>query len=114
MTKNMMSDRRSGRERRYISRNAVTLEIEWEGSWGRRNGTVSDLTEAGCFVLSGGDVSDGETVRLFLPLADGMKVEFLGTIANHVFEIGFAVLFRNLTQPQKNIIYNLIAFPLPQ
>ena len=109
-----MSDRRSGRERRTLSRNAVTLEIEWEGTAGRRNGTVSDLSEAGCFVLSGGDVFDGETVRLFLPLAGGMNVEFTGTVANHVFEIGFAVLFRNLKQVQKNIIYNLIAFPLPQ
>ncbi len=109
-----MSDRRSGRERRTLSRNAVTLAIEWEGTSGRRSGTVSDLSESGCFVLSGGDVIDSEIVRLFLPLADGMNVEFSGTVANHVFEIGFAVLFRNLTQAQKNIIYNLIAFPLPQ
>ncbi len=109
-----MNDRRSGRERRTLSRNAVKLEMAWEGMSGRRNGTVSDLSEAGCFVLSGGDVSDGETVRLFLPLADGMKIEFAGTVANHVFEVGFAVRFRNLTQAQKNIIFNLIAFPLPQ
>ncbi len=112
--KKMMNDRRSGLDRRTLSRNAVKLGIEWEGSSGRRSGTVSDLSEAGCFVLSGGDISDGETVRLFMPLTDGMRVEFSGTVANHVFEIGFAVLFRNLTQAQKNMIYNLFAFPLPQ
>ncbi len=104
-------DRRSGNERRRIDRNPVTIEIEWESSGGRRNGTVSDISHAGCFVLSGGEVTDGEFVRLFLPLADGMKVEFNGEVANHVFEIGFAVRFASVSDAQRRIISDLISKP---
>jgi hypothetical protein len=106
-----MSDRRSGNERRVIARDRVSIDIEWEGSGGRRNGTVSDLNHAGCFVLSGGGVIDGESVRVFLPLADGMKVEFIGEVANHVFEIGFAVRFAKISDAQHRIITDLISKP---
>lgn len=101
-------DRRSGSERRRIDRNPVSIDIEWEGSGGRRNGTVSDISHSGCFVLSGGEVTDGELVRLFLPLADGMKVEFNGEVANHVFEIGFAVRFASVSEAQRRIITDMI------
>lgn len=102
-------DRRSGNERRYIARNPVSIEIEWESSSGRRKGTVSDISSAGCFVLSGGEVIDGEAIRLFLPLVDGIRVEFGGEIANHVFEIGFAVHFVSISEAQTTIISDLIA-----
>ena len=102
-------DRRSGKERRYIPRNPVSIEIEWESSNGRRKGTVSDISHAGCFVLSGGEVIDGEAIRLFLPLGDGIKVEFSGEIANHVFEIGFAVHFVSISDAQRQINEGLIA-----
>lgn len=102
-------DRRSGSERRRIDRNPVSIDIEWEGSGGRRNGTVSDISHAGCFVLSGGEVTDGELVRLFLPLSDGMKAEFNGEVANHVFDIGFAVRFASVSDAQGRIINDLIS-----
>jgi hypothetical protein len=101
-------DRRSGSERRGVARNPVSIDIEWEASGGRRNGTISDINHAGCFVLSGGEVTDGESVRLFLPLGDGMKVEFDGEVANHVFEIGFAVRFASVSEAQRRIITDLI------
>lgn len=106
-----MPDRRSGLDRRVLSRNDVSIEIEWEGRSGRKDGTISDLSELGCFVLSGGDVTDGETIRLFLPLGDGMKIEFTGVVLNHIFEIGFAIGFQNLTRAHKDVLYNLVAFP---
>ena len=100
-------DRRSGNERRVIARNPVSIEIEWEGNGGRRSGTISDISRGGCFVLSGGEVTDGESVRLFLPLADGMKAEFACEVANHVFEIGFAVRFGSISDAQRLIIVGL-------
>lgn len=103
-------DRRSGNERRVIARNPVSIEIEWESTGGeRRDGTISDINRGGCFVLSGGEVTDGESVRLLLPLADGMKAEFTCEVANHVFEIGFAVRFGSISDAQRLIIVGLIA-----
>ena len=102
------TDRRSGRERRNYERFSVNIEIDWEGLVGRKKGIISDLSREGCFVLSSGEVEDGESLKLFLPLSDGMKVQFWGEVVNHVFEIGFAVRFIEISESQRNFINNFV------
>jgi len=104
----MIKDRRSGNERRTTERLVVNIEIEWEGANGRKPGTISDISIQGCFVLCAGDVEDGENVKVFLPLADGMKVQFWGKVANHIYEIGFAVRFIELSDAQKDFLEKFI------
>lgn len=101
-------DRRSGTERRRVERYPVNIDIEWAGAAGRKNGTISDISIEGCFVLSSGEVTDGETVKLFLPLTGGMKVQFDCEVSNHVFEIGFAVVFASLSPAQKDFLKKFI------
>jgi PilZ domain len=105
----IMTDRRSGLERRAIIRSKVSLDLEWENLSGRHLGTLSDISESGCFVLSSGDISEGDTLRLLLPLGDGMKVQLMGEVRNHVFEIGFALQFINLSVAQKIVLKDFIA-----
>jgi hypothetical protein len=102
-------DRRSGTERRRVERFSVTIDVEWMGAAGRKTGTISDISTEGCFVLSSGEVTDGETVRIFLPLTGGMKVQFDCEVVNHVFEIGFAVIFTDLSAQQKDFLDKFIA-----
>ena len=102
-------ERRKNEDRRKRRRYAVTIDVEWESHFGRRKGTLSDISEDGCFVLSEVDVSDGELVKVFIPLSDGMKVEFLGQVANFVYEIGFAVNFLSLSDAQKEFLANFVA-----
>ena len=97
-------DRRSGSERRSAKRYKVNIEIEWEGLAGRNSGTISDLNTDGCFVLCSGEVEDGENIKIFLPLSEGMKVEFWGEVINHVFEIGFGMRFIELSDAQKDFL----------
>ncbi len=101
-------DRRSGEERRSTNRYPVEMEVEWEGSGGRSTGSISDVSLEGCFVLSSGDVSDGEPVKLFIPLADGMNVEFGGHVANHVIEIGFGFKFAPLSDAQRDMLMKIV------
>ena len=103
-----VSDRRSGHERRTSNRYPVELEVEWEGTGGRLPGTMSDVSLDGCFILSSGDATDGETVKIFVPLADGMKVQFQGTVANHVYEIGFGVRFEPLSAAQRDLLIKIV------
>ncbi len=103
-----LNRRKSDEDRRRARRYAVSIDIEWENHYGRRSGTLSDISEAGCFVLSEVDVSDGELVKVFIPLSDGMKVEFLGQVANLVYEIGFAVHFLSLSESQKEFLSNFV------
>ena len=101
-------DRRSGQERRATNRYSVELEVEWEGPAGRIAGSISDVSLDGCFVLSSGDIEDGETVKIFVPLADGMKVQFDGRVANHVYEIGFGVKFATLSASQRELLVQIV------
>ncbi len=104
-----ISDRRSGDDRRNHARRNVTIDVEWEDSTGRRAGTLSDLSEAGCFVLSSGEVNAGDVIKLFLPLGDGMKVQVLGEVKNQVSDIGFALRFMTPSEAQSDVITGLMA-----
>ena len=104
-----MTDRRSGNERRTDERFAVNIEVEWQGTDGRKKGSISDISASGCFILCSGEVNDGETVKIFIPLADGMKVEFWGEVVNHVLEIGFGANFVALSTPQREFLNTIIS-----
>ena len=101
-------DRRSGEERRNANRYPVEVEVEWQGTVGRSPGSISDISLEGCFVLCSGDVNDGDLVKIYIPLSDGMKVEFGGTVANHVLEIGFGLKFDPLSQAQRDVLAALV------
>lgn len=110
ITTNSMSqlDRRKSDDRRRSKRYPLSLDVEWENYHGRRPGTLSDISEDGCFVLSEVDVSDGELVKVFIPMTGGMKVEFMGQVANFVYEIGFAVNFVSLTETQREFLRSFV------
>ncbi len=101
-------DRRSGTERRATNRYQVEVDVEWEGSNARSPGSICDVSLDGCFVLGSGDVSDGDQIKVFIPLADGMKVEFGGRVANHVIEIGFGVRFDQLSVAQRDLLVKIV------
>lgn len=101
-------DRRSGRERRRNFRYGVTIEIEWESADGRKKGTLSDISVEGCFILTAGEIADGETVKIFLPLAGGMKAQLNGEVVNHVYEIGFAARFVEVTATQNDFLEKFV------
>lgn len=100
----MIQDRRTGKDRRAVERIQINIDIEWEGLVGKKSGTISDISPQGCFVLCSGEVEDGEQVKIFFPLTDGRKIQFWGEVANHVFEIGFAVKFIELTEAQAEFL----------
>ena len=100
----MLKDRRSGRERRAIQRYNASIDIEWEGLVGRKPGTISDMSVVGCFILCSGEVEDGENVKIFFPLTDGRKIQLWGEVTNHVYEIGFAIRFIELSEAQKDFL----------
>jgi hypothetical protein len=100
------SDRRKLPERREKQRYIVAVDIEWEIDSVSRRGRLTDINMNGCFILAGGQYSDGEIVSIYLPLSDGTRTRFLGEIRNHVPEIGFALCFLDLTDLQKQFIHN--------
>src|SRR3954467_11874981 len=100
-TPRMKRDRRRGNDRRIEERFALELGISWEGSSGRWEGTMSDISSTGCFILGPGDVVDGDRVRIDFPLLAGGTVSFSAEVVNHVYEIGYGARFVGLSDAQK-------------
>jgi hypothetical protein len=85
------------KERRSAPRARVKLKARWEGVLSRENGTVTDLSRSGCFVLSGGKVETKELVWLEIQLTDTQAVNCWAEVVNQASEIGFALKFNSST-----------------
>jgi hypothetical protein len=103
----MVRDRRRGSDRRSAVRYAAQIEIEWESLVGRQVGTISDISQTGCFILCSGEVEDGENVKLYLP-DRGKIIALWGEVVNHVYEIGFAVRFIELGDAERLFLERLL------
>ncbi len=97
-------DRRTGKERRESERHQVAIDVDWESPAGRKTGTINDVSATGCFVLSSAAVEDGDNIKIYIPMKDGVTVQFWGKVVNHVFEIGFGVRFLGLTDVQREYL----------
>ena len=79
-------------ERRSAERLRTNINVRWESLKTQGGGQVCDLSVSGCFVLSGGEVNQGELLQLRLILDDQI-VSLWGQVIYAVSEIGFAVRF---------------------
>lgn len=79
-------------ERRTAERIRLDLTTRWEGLTTQGRGAVSDLSSTGCFVLSGGEVTTGELIRLQISFPRNVGIVW-GQVVYAVAEIGFALRF---------------------
>jgi hypothetical protein len=79
-------------ERRTAERVHLNLRARWEGLRTQGRGAVSDLSSTGCFVLSGGEVTIGELIRLEISFSDEQAMVW-GQVVYKVNEMGFALRF---------------------
>lgn len=82
-----------GTERRLAERIKVNIRARWEGARTRRDGTVTDISPAGCFVLTEDiGVEKRELIKLELLLPGGI-ITLWGQVIYKADEIGFGVRF---------------------
>jgi hypothetical protein len=79
-------------ERRTAERIRINLRARWEGLFSEGRGTICDLSPTGCFVLTGGEVTTGELVRLEMHLPSRIDLVW-GQVVYAVAEMGFALRF---------------------
>ncbi len=70
--------------------------------------TICDISTTGCMVLSGGEVTTGELIRLEILFPNGEWAFQWGEVAYPVPEIGFALRFTDLTDDEITRLQNLI------
>ncbi|MBD0370083.1 MAG: PilZ domain-containing protein [Pyrinomonadaceae bacterium] len=81
-----------GPERRRARRLRVNFRARWEGSWARREGHITDLSAAGCFILTPDLVKPGEPVKLEIQLPKG-EIKIDGRVVYKIEDMGFAIEF---------------------
>ncbi|MFN6963292.1 MAG: PilZ domain-containing protein [Pyrinomonadaceae bacterium] len=101
-------ERRKGGDRRRHSRYRVSFDVEWEGPSGRFGGTINDISRTGCYILTDGDVDDGDRISIDFSLGDLGREAFTAEVANFAFDIGFGVRFTDLSQEQRDSINRYI------
>lgn len=97
-------------ERRAAERVRVHLNAKWEGVLDRHEGTISDISLTGCFILTSGAVRDGELVRIEVQLPTEGWIYQWGEVVYHISEMGFAVHFTGLSEKEHTMLSLLIDY----
>jgi hypothetical protein len=95
-------------ERRRAERFRVNVDARWESDSIQREGTISDISTIGCFVLTSPDITANAPVKLGILLPNGKGVTLSGETVYTVEEIGFAVRFTDLGELERQFLRRLI------
>jgi hypothetical protein len=79
-------------ERRAANRFRTNLTVRWESLKSQGRGELCDLSASGCFILTGGQLTAPDLVRVDLELANEVTTVW-GYVIYGVPEIGFALRF---------------------
>src|SRR6266852_6311277 len=94
-------------ERRTAERVRLNLNARWEGLMTQGRGAVSDLSSTGCFVLSGGQVTNGELIQLQIDFPRNVGIVW-GRVVYSVGDIGFALRFAFRDDADRRVLDGLI------
>ena len=96
-------------ERRRADRVQISLEAIWEGDKGRYLAEINDISTLGCYLLSGGEVKDGELimVEIYFPIKNKV-LKVWGTVVNPLPEIGFGLNFTSISEEGKMLINRIV------
>src|SRR6267378_468416 len=85
------------RERRDSKRVWADISVQWHGLLNSREGSISDMSLTGCFILTGGEVSPGELVSVEIDLPGLLRMQLWGKVVYHIADMGFALRFKDLS-----------------
>ena len=80
-------------ERRQHERLTTYLRVRWEGLFGCYEGTISDISAGGCFILSEKQTTLRELIRVEVEMHDGEWVKVWGEVTNQFPGVGFGVRY---------------------
>jgi len=94
-------------ERRKAPRLKVDFPVRWEGVLTQEVGTVSSISESGCFILTAGQVQQKELIRLEIDFPAGPAC-FWSEVVDEAYEIGFAVRFTSAADEDMALLQSTI------
>ena len=88
-------------ERRRYERLTVYLKVRWEGVLGCHEGTLSDISVGGCFILTDCQATLRELIRVEIQIHTGEWVKVWGEVTNHFPGIGFGVKYTEFEEEEQ-------------
>jgi hypothetical protein len=85
-------------ERRQHERVIAYLRARWEGMHGCHEGTVSDISTGGCFIMSDAMPAPKELLRLEIELHSGEWIKMWGEVTNRSDGIGFGIRYTGIDE----------------
>jgi c-di-GMP-binding flagellar brake protein YcgR len=98
------------KERRRAERVSVKLDARWEGAVSKQKGTVTDISETGCFMLTADNVTRGEPVSIEIKLTSSRAIFMRGEVVYQIPEMGFAVQFTDSDETEKQMLKKYLDF----
>ena len=95
-------------ERRIAPRFRANLNVRWETLTASGRGAICDFSESGCFVLTGGEVTPHELVKMNIMLPHEIATIW-GNVVYGIGEMGFAVRFVSGSEADKELIQRVTA-----
>jgi hypothetical protein len=94
-------------ERRTAPRLQVNFPVRWEGVLTQQVGSITSISETGCFVLTGGKVQQKELIRLEIDFPTGPAC-FWSEVVDEPYEIGFAERFTSADEAEKAMLHDTL------
>ena len=87
----------------------VSLDVVWQGSSGKYDARMGEVSLEGCFIDSMGQEVMGETIAFKVRLPSGVWVSLEGEVVYQEYPIGFEVRFNDLTKENRGLLTEVIA-----
>jgi CheY-like chemotaxis protein len=87
----------------------VSLDVVWQGSSGKQDARMSEISMDGCFIdsrVAGRALRDIVEFKVHLP--DGPWVSLQGELVNEDYPMGFGLRFRGLTDGDKRLLAQVV------
>jgi CheY-like chemotaxis protein len=88
---------------------AVSLDLVWQGTAGKYDARMSELSLEGCFIDSMGQEIVGETIEFKVHLPAGPWITLQGVVTHQEYPIGFELRFTELTEENRALLMQVIA-----
>jgi CheY-like chemotaxis protein len=88
----------------------VSLDVVWDGSAGKQDARMSEISMDGCFIdsrVQGRAL--GDIVKFKAHLPSGPWVSLQGELVNEDYPIGFGLRFKGLTDGDKRLVAEVVA-----
>lgn len=95
-------------ERRSARRMNVSLEAVWDGTAGRYEARVSDISLSGCYMDTIGEPEMGAVIRFRLQLPCGDWLSLQGQVVHYQRTVGMGLRFTFLTPDEEAKLRELL------